>query len=280
MAFARPCNGARIATRAFRERTHKALYLPIILDPEYHYEAVNVEAQLSNPHSLIWWMKRLLGLRKRWKALGQGSLKFLQPDNRKILAYIRCFEDQCILVVVNLSRFVQPVALDLTSYGGHELVELFGRTQFPPITDDPYFLTMGPHSFYWFSIQPRFAKTTSTTLSPARLDELAPLRVGTDWTSVLQEDGLRTQLENMLQPYVKERRWFGSKTREIQNLTIEDAVKVGSGEGTAYFLLLRLDFLQTEGASYLLPIAALSEEASHALLQRSPQLLIARLELR
>ena len=101
------------------------LYLPVILDQAYHYEACNVEAQLDNPHSLLWWMRRLLTLRKRWRALGEGQCEFLQPENHKILSYLLRYEQETILVVANLSRFAQPVELDLSAFpanGAHRAV--------------------------------------------------------------------------------------------------------------------------------------------------------------
>ena len=93
----------------FSRANPQSLYLPIILDPGYHYEANNVEVQLANPHSLLWWMRRLLALRKRWRALGEGKCEFLQMENRKILSYILRYESETLLVVANLSRFPQPV---------------------------------------------------------------------------------------------------------------------------------------------------------------------------
>ena len=97
MACARPCSGAPIATPASPAPIRNGLYLPIIIDPEYHYEAVNVEAQQNNPHSLLWWMKRLIALRKRFKAFGRGTLEFLHPDNHKVLAFVRRYQDECVL---------------------------------------------------------------------------------------------------------------------------------------------------------------------------------------
>ena len=139
----------------FSRANPQSLYLPIILDPAYHYEAVNVETQLANPHSLLWWMRRMLSLRKRWRALGEGKCEFLQPDNHKILSYILRHEQETILVVANLSRFTQPVELDLSAFKTLVPIELFGRTKFPAITDAPYFLTLGPHNFFWFSLEPK-----------------------------------------------------------------------------------------------------------------------------
>src|SRR5581483_6959493 len=135
----------------------QALYLPVIVDPEYHYETVNVEAQSRNPQSLLSWMKRLISLRKRHPALGRGSLEFLHPENRKVLAFVRCLGHERILVVANLSRFAQWTQLDLSPYAGMQPVELFGRTEFPTVTGQPYMLTLGPHSFFWFSLEPQSA---------------------------------------------------------------------------------------------------------------------------
>src|SRR5580698_9131504 len=137
----------------FSRANPQSLYLPINLDPENHYEAVNVDVQQRNPYSLLWWMRRLITLRKRWRAFGQGTLEFLQPENRKILACIRRFENETILVVANLSRFSQQVELDLAAYKSFTPIELFGRTPFSAITDKPYTLSLGPHAFFWFSLE-------------------------------------------------------------------------------------------------------------------------------
>lgn len=129
------------------------LYSPVIMDPVYGYQAVNVEAQTRVATSLLNWMKRLIAIRKRYRAFGRGSIQFLHPENQKILPYIRHYENETILCVVNLSRYVQAVELDLSEYVGWQPVELMGETRFPHIGDLPYFLTFGPHSFYWFRLE-------------------------------------------------------------------------------------------------------------------------------
>jgi maltose alpha-D-glucosyltransferase / alpha-amylase len=129
------------------------LYDPVITDPVYGYQAVNVEAQERLPTSLLQWMRRLIMVRKRYRAFGRGTLELLDSDNKKVLAYVRAFGDEVILCVVNLSRFVQPVELDLRAYDCWRPVELIGETPFPRIGELPYFLTLGPHSFYWFRLE-------------------------------------------------------------------------------------------------------------------------------
>lgn len=129
------------------------LYSPVIMDPVFGYQSVNVEAQDRMPTSLLNWMKRTLAVRKLYKAFGRGSLTFLHPDNQKVLAYLREYDNEIILCVVNMSRFVQAAELDLSAYAGYQPIELFGEGRFPLIGDLPYFLTFGPHSFYWFRLE-------------------------------------------------------------------------------------------------------------------------------
>ena len=130
------------------------LYSPVIADPVYGYQAINVEAQLRDSSSLLNWMKRLIRIRKNYPVFGRGAIEFCHPSNTKVLVYIRKSETQTVLVVNNLSRYVQPVALDLRQLDGWTPVEIFGETRFPQIGQLPYFLTLGPHAFYWFRLDP------------------------------------------------------------------------------------------------------------------------------
>jgi maltose alpha-D-glucosyltransferase/alpha-amylase len=131
------------------------LYSPIIMDPIYGYQAVNVEAQERDGSSLLQWMRNMIGLRKLFPAFGLGDLAFIEPVNRKVLAYLRRDDRDTILCVANLSRSVQPVELDLSAFAGFTPVEMIGYTDFPVIGHAPYFLTLGPYGFYWFELQRR-----------------------------------------------------------------------------------------------------------------------------
>ena len=144
-------NGDRNA--GFSRADWARLYSPVIMDPVYGYQSVNVEAQQRIPTSLLNWMKRMIAVRKRYKALSRGSLEFLHPTNLKVLPYVRQYEHETLLCVVNLSRFVQYAELDLSRFNGWQPVELIGETPFPLIGDLPYFLTLGPHAFYWFRLE-------------------------------------------------------------------------------------------------------------------------------
>ena len=129
------------------------LYSPVVMDPVYGYPAVNVEAQESDAASLLYWMRNMIRLRKLFKVFGRGTMEFLSPANRKVLAYLRRYREGVILCVANLSRTVQPAELDLSAFAGLTPVEMLGFTEFPTIGTLPYFLTLGPYGFYWFELQ-------------------------------------------------------------------------------------------------------------------------------
>ena len=129
-----------------------ALYSPVIMDPVYGYQAVNVEAQERIPGSLLHFTRRIINMRRRYPVFGRGSLEFLHPDNRHVLAYLREHEGVTVLCVANLSRFSQYAELDLARYAGRVPVEIMGRTRFPAVGALPYLLTFGPHAFYWFEL--------------------------------------------------------------------------------------------------------------------------------
>ncbi|MCL4247050.1 MAG: maltose alpha-D-glucosyltransferase [Anaerolineae bacterium] len=130
------------------------LYAPVINDPVFNYMTINVEAQERLPTSLMHWMRRVIGLRQRYATFGRGSLEFLNASNSKVLAFLRSYDNTTILCVNNLSRYAQPVELDLSVYNGFTPIEMFGDTRFPPIGELPYFITLGPHSFFWFRLEP------------------------------------------------------------------------------------------------------------------------------
>ncbi|HEX2050213.1 MAG TPA: maltose alpha-D-glucosyltransferase [Actinomycetota bacterium] len=130
------------------------LYLPVLMDPVYGYERVNVEAELRNPNSFLAWFRRLVEVRKQHPVFGLGSFEVLHPTNPAVFAYVRRHEDDVVLVVNNLAGRAQAAELDLSAYEGMYPIELLGRERFPRIGELPYLLTFGPHSFYWFQLVP------------------------------------------------------------------------------------------------------------------------------
>jgi maltose alpha-D-glucosyltransferase/alpha-amylase len=262
----------------FSRANPQRLYLPVIIDPEYHYETVNVESQNNNPHSLLWWTKRVIAIRKRYPAFGRGSIEFLYPENAKVLAFFRRDGDQTLLVVANLSRFVQGVSLDLGEFQGSEPVEIFGSTRFPPVTADPYFLSLGPHSFYWFTLAPQAVETLAPAAAPDATR--AALRVAGTWDNALRGRA-RAGLEALLPDYIRPRRWFGSKARTVRGVEIGDILPVRLGRTTrGYLALLEVSYAAGERETYVLPIAFAAGERAEELVREAPQAAIARIELR
>lgn len=261
----------------FSRANPQQLYLPINIDPEYHYETVNVEAQRNNPHSLLWWMKRLIALRRRYKAFGRGTIEFLHPENRKVLSFIRRYEDEVILVVANLSRFVQCVELDLSKFLGLMPVEMFGRVDFPPIGELPYFITLGPHSFYWFSLEPQRVPGISTGGTSG--DYTIPtLTVRGSWDRIVHSNGHQTLIK-LLPQYLQARRWFRSKARRIKAVQIVDTIPIHSGSCSAYILLVNVDYTEGDAEVYVLPLTFVTGDRAEQLLQYLTHTVLARLRV-
>jgi len=256
-------------SRANRQR----LYLPVITDPEYHYETVNVEAQQGNPHSIYSWTKRLIALRKRHRAFGRGTLELLRPENRKVLAYVRRYESEQILCIANLSRFLQAVELDLSAWKGLVPVELFSSNEMPVIGDNPYFLTLGPHAFYWFSMQPRAVPSIQS--DGAQTAAVLPeVRLTGGWESALVGSA-KERFENVLVRYIPQRRWFGGKARRVKTATINDVVSVPGAEGNSYLTSVIIGYADGDPDTYMLPIAYANPAEAPHIIERWPHSAIA-----
>ncbi len=150
-----PMQWSRDRNAGFSTAEEGQLYLPVITDPVYGYQTVNVAVQEKTPSSLLNTTKRLIAARKLCRAFGRGSIEFLRLRNPSVLAFYREYEDEVILVVANLSARSQPAELDLARHQGAVPIELLGGTTFPPVGDRPYFLSLGAHGFYWFRLEQR-----------------------------------------------------------------------------------------------------------------------------
>jgi maltose alpha-D-glucosyltransferase / alpha-amylase len=259
----------------FSKASPHRLFLPIIIDPDSHYEAFNVEAQQNNQYSMLWWMKRLIAMRKRYKAFGRGTLEFLYPDNHRVLAFIRRHQDEVILVIANLSRFVQYAGLDLSAFKGTAPVELFGRAQFPTIGDSPYVLTLGPHSFYWFLLTPVGAVYNRAGEQGTPLQ----LTIEGQWTNVFAGKA-RISLEENLVAYVQRQRWFGGKARDIKSAAFGEVVPISFDSTNAMMTQVLIEYTQEDPDIYILPLAFASGERSQQILESSPNSVLARVTVR
>ncbi|MCI0539555.1 MAG: maltose alpha-D-glucosyltransferase, partial [Verrucomicrobiales bacterium] len=258
----------------FSRASPQALFLPIVLDPEYHYESFNVEAHQGNPSSLLWWMKRLIALRKRHRAFGRGTIEFLQPENSKILAFVRRYEGEIILIVANLSRFPQPVELNLASFKATVPIELFGRTEFPTIGDAPYFLTLSPHAALWFALEPPRAEARIDSAASA----CAMLTVAESWDEIFTIPA-KARLEACLPAYLRQRRWFGGKGRDIKLIHIRDAIPVRHDSTAAALVILAVEYVQGDPEEYLLPMAFAAGEEAERLKRDYAQFVVSPLQV-
>ncbi len=257
----------------FSKANPQQLHLPIIIDPEYHYEAVNVENQQKNLSSLLWWMRRVIAMRKNFKAFSRGSLEFLYPDNAKVLAFLRRFENETIVVVVNLSRFAQSVQLDLSRFSGCIPIEMFSRNPFPSIKKSLYVLTLGPHSHYWFVLQPQ---SESRRLSKKRI--VPTLNAPADLRTLLN-NGQRAGIERKILPeYIRNCRWFGAKARTLRHMRVHEQSPISAEPDAAEFWFVEVSYLDGPNETYALPVKIADGDAAHAISQSAPHAVIARFD--
>src|SRR4051812_42528303 len=254
----------------FSKANPQQLYLPITIDPEYHYEAINVENQQKNLSSLLWWTRRVIAMRKNFRAFSRGSLEFLFPENNKVLAFLRRHEEETILVIVNLSRFAQAAELDLARFAGCALMEMFSQNYFPPIGKSPYVITLGPHSHYWFVLR---SETAASLASKERkISMLAPAPN----VAALLDNGQRAAIEREVLPgYIRNCRWFGAKARTLRQMRIVEEIPVG-GEGAAIWFV-EVSYLEGATEVYALPVQIARDDAARALERSAPHAIIARL---
>jgi maltose alpha-D-glucosyltransferase/alpha-amylase len=253
----------------FSAANPQKLYLPLILDPEYHYESVNVETQRANTSSLFWFMKRLIAVRKKFRTFGRGNLKFANTENPKVLVFTRTLENETLLIVVNLSKFSQAAEVDLVGCKGFVPVDVFSRNRFPVIREDgQYFFTLAPHSFQWFVLEKAHPD----------MDEEKPLPLlSLRRRSQLMESGARRQLESTILPrYLVQAKWFVLRERSNYPVVIADYVEVEVGERKVYWLLLEITGDNGIPGLYQLPIWVVEADSGKRLGEAFPEAVIAQ----
>ncbi|GAB3035198.1 maltose alpha-D-glucosyltransferase [Spirosoma pulveris] len=256
----------------FSATNPQKLYLPTILDPEYHYEAVNVENQRANTSSLFWFMKRMINLRKQYKAFGRGDMKFMNVENPKVLAFTRTYEEQTLLIVVNLSKYAQPAEVELSGFSGYVPVEAFSKNAFPTISStETYFFTLAPHDYQWFVLE----KAPSEA---ARVFQLPGVRVD-DWNELMSRN-TRTLLETKVLPdYLLRADWFDDKKQTMRGITILKNGILPLANSTAHVLLLEVSYERGLPELFQLIVAFVRETSAEKLLANCPQAVLADMEV-
>ncbi|MDA8156612.1 MAG: maltose alpha-D-glucosyltransferase [Actinomycetota bacterium] len=252
----------------FSRANPQMLYLPVIIDPEYHYEALNVENQMKNASSLLWWMKRSISARKRFKAFGRGDFRMLSPTNNKVLAFTRQYGEETILVVVNLSRFSQVTSLDLSGFTGCVPEDIFSQNRFPAVREKtPYVLTLGAHWYHLF-IMTRKKEPEEILAHPV------PRLSMNRWEDL---PDYFTELEgNILPGYLASVRWFGGKGRALRRINIIDYFAFGQ---TVFFIVIEVNYVEGLAENFQMFLKYSPADRVKTMVDACPQCVIARAEV-
>lgn len=245
----------------FSRADPQRLYLPVLMDPVYGYQAVNVESQQTDHSSLLNWTRRMIGVRKNHTAFGRGSLTFLYPRNRRVIAFFREFEGERILCVANLSRSAQAVELDLQEFRGAVPVELLDKSAFPPVTGAPYVLTLPAYGFYWFLLADEAELPHWHVPTPEPLPRLVTLVMSDGWNSILTGREGRHLERDILKSFLQRQRWFSGKHAAITNIEIRRVGTLGVDANDHTIATLAVNFADGSQQEIFMPLSLLSDPA-------------------
>jgi maltose alpha-D-glucosyltransferase/alpha-amylase len=258
----------------FSEANPHKLYLPLVIDPEYNYQKVNVESQLENSNSLLWWMRRIIKMRKRFKAFGRGTVKFLESENTKALAFVREFGDEQILVVANLSRYAQAMQVEMPGYNDLVPVEVFSQNSFPTIGADPYVLTLAPYGYYWFRLVAE--QHEKTDILPANDTSAISLR---KWSEIEETTNREVLEQKVLPHYLNNRMWFNRLERKIESIRLYDILPISSRkfdfEGVA--IIVQINFFEGLYEKYRLAVSFAHGPEKQELIENHPESVLAHI---
>ena len=261
----------------FSKTNPQKLYLPVIIEPLYHYEAINVDNQQNDPSSLLWWMKRVISLRKNFKAFSRGSIEFLYPTNTKILAFLRKLGEETLLVTVNLSGRPQATDLDLSKYTDRRPTDLFGSAVFPQIGNSGYRLTFSPYGYYVFNLKSE--RRSEEISKPAQIPLIEAKKRLQDLFTGRPKDRLESEI---LPQYLRANRWFGGKGRTIEQIRIREVINFrDDATSTSSQVVVLIDVYYTEGLpeSYLLPLTYSGVDISEQLMEAARGSIVARVSI-
>ncbi|MEO0734966.1 MAG: alpha-glucosidase C-terminal domain-containing protein, partial [Bacteroidota bacterium] len=233
----------------FSEANPHSLYLPVIRDTEYSYRWVNVKRQQQNPNSLLNWTRKLLAKRKTFQVFGRGEIEWLKPDNGRILAFVRKYYEEKVVVVVNLSRHPQAVQLDLTEYEGSRVREVFGRTYFNDVGRDLYQITIGSHGYYWLQMEP------ATPTGKDVRDLSTPHLLTDKLKNFFSKGNLRALEKKVLPAYLQAVGWMGARASQLEQVRIYDHRIQTDDQRHFGWLLMEIDYLEGLPELIQLPLA-------------------------
>jgi maltose alpha-D-glucosyltransferase/alpha-amylase len=258
----------------FSKANPQRLYLPVIIDPEYHYEALNIETQQANGSSFLWWMKRVIATRRRFHAFSRGDFDVVHSDNVHIFSFLRRTEDETLLVIANFSRHREVATLDLPSYADYVPEEVFSQNEFPRIREDGFTINVGSNDYYWFILRP--PETEADRAGDGGTREIAIAQ--SDWTDFSSR--LSRALESrVLYEYVQRSRWYREKSRKVRRIQVRDVVPVESGARRAWILVIDIAFPDEATETYVLPLSLALRDEAEQLAADSPRAVIAQVKL-
>ncbi|MBF0208317.1 MAG: maltose alpha-D-glucosyltransferase [Oligoflexia bacterium] len=255
----------------FSKALNQQLYFPVIVDHEYHYEAINIENQKANINSLLWWMKKLISLRKNSLPLSQGIVKILHPRNHKVLVLLRVYEQQICLLVANLSRHVEFVEIDLSEFKGSIPAEMFGGTEFPIITEKPVVFTLASHQSYLFELVNRSNNSSATAIIDNN-------NIVVDDTScIFQNELFYEKLSEILPNYLRCAIWFKEDIKEISKIELSPLPIDLEISEPCVLLRITISYQRRGSDMHLLPLIYLTGEKSSPLYAEYPRSAVAKL---
>ncbi len=259
----------------FSTANPQKLFLPVISDPMYRHESVNVATQEENFSSLVWWVKNVVAMRKRLHVFGKGDLKFIESSNAKVLSFARSYEKQRIIVVVNLSQFSQATTLNLSDFKDCDITEAFSQNRFMSVSDGEYPITIGPYGYFWFQVDDQEKKEAGGSNG-----ELQLFKTDASWEKVFNHyDDIRTLERKILQPFMKKCRWFGGKAKIISKMSIHKVIPL-KVDGTTHFLtIIEVHYVQRLPELYFLPLTFVPSEVLLERIEYTAQSVVCRAEI-
>ena len=239
----------------FSRADPQRLYLPPVMDANYGYQAINVEAQQRDPSSLLNWMRKIIAVRQTQPGFGRGDQIFLYPNNRKVLAFLREHEGRTLLCVFNMARTAQAVELDLRNYAGRVPVELLGGSAFPAVGELPYLLTLPAHGFFWFELSQEAEQPYWRTAPEAPLPDFSTVVMGASLSTVWDGVNRRNLVRDALPEFLVRRRWFQGKGQRIRQVKVAPLGQIDSGDEPFPLYALDVEFDEGKYQRYLLPLA-------------------------
>lgn len=259
----------------FSDANPQRLFLPVITDPVYRYESLNVATLEENPSSLVWWVKNVLAMRKRLNVFGRGDLKFIESSNAKVLSFARTYQDQKIIVVANLSQFSQATTLNLSDYKDCDVTEVFSQNRFLNVGDGEYPITIGPYGYFWFQADVSEKKNVSNTST-----ELFLFETDISWEKLFNNyNEVRVLERKILQPFMKKCRWFGGKAKVISKMNIHKVIPVKVDGETHFMTIIQVDYVQRLPELYFLPMCFVPTDSMFDKVEYTAQSVISRAEI-